>query len=242
MPPIEAVIAENEQLRGELAQRDLAIAALQKQLQWLQQKVFGGGKSEKLDEAQLRLKLEELEKEAAAEPARTVTYERRSRRAKPTEAPAERFKDLPIEETVVIEPEEVKAAPGDFEEISREETFEVDVHPPRLFKRLIVRPKYRHRIDRTRPPVIAPAPARPIEGGYASAGLLAWIVLSKYLEHQPLYRQEKMSARWGAALSRKTMADWVETVAFWLKPLYNHMRLNLLAGDYLQADDAARSA
>jgi hypothetical protein len=85
--------------------------------------------------------------------------------------------------------------------------------------------------------VVAPALARPIEGGYASAGLLAWVVLSKYIDHLPLYRQEKMSPRWGAYLSRKTMADWVETVADWLKPIYNHMRLSLLAGDYIQADE-----
>ena len=230
MPPIEAVIAENEQMRAELV-------VLREQIAWLKKQLYGGGKSEKLDEAQLRLKLEELEKEIATKPGQTVSHERRAPRAKPTEAAAERFKDLPVEETVVIEPDEVKAAPEDYEEISREETFEVDVHPPRLFKRLLVRPKYRHRIDRARPPMVAPAPARPIEGGYASAGLLAWIVLSKYVDHQPLYRQEKASARWGATLSRKTMSDWVETVADWLKPLYNHMRRSLLAGDYLQADE-----
>jgi transposase len=53
----------------------------------------------------------------------------------------------------------------------------------------------------------------------------------------PLYRQEKASARWGAALSRKTMADWVEAVAQWLKPIYHHMRRDLLDGGYVQADE-----
>lgn len=232
MPPIEIVIAENERLRAE-------VAVMRGQIAWLNKQLFGGGKSERFDPGQLGLGLEEPAKapEADAAATGTVTYERRAPRTKPTEAPAERFRDLPVKETVVIEPPEVQAEPEAFERIGQEETFEVDVVPPQLFKRLIVRPKYRRKDDRSHPPVVAPAPARPIEGGYASAGLLAWIVLGKYVDHQPLYRQEKMSARWGAALSRKTMADWVETVAFWLKPLYNHMRRDLLEGGYVQADE-----
>ena len=55
--------------------------------------------------------------------------------------------------------------------------------------------------------------------------------------HLPLYRQEKMSVRWGASISRKSMARWVEVVAKWLKPIYNRMREQLLAGDYIQADE-----
>nr|WP_309381385.1 transposase [Cerasicoccus frondis] len=82
-----------------------------------------------------------------------------------------------------------------------------------------MRPKYRRKADRSQPPVIAPAPSRVIEGGYASAGLLAWVTLGKYVQHMPLYRQEKASAMWGATISRKTIADWVETVAEWLEPL-----------------------
>lgn len=53
----------------------------------------------------------------------------------------------------------------------------------------------------------------------------------------PLYRQEKASAMWGAQLSRKTMSDWIEAVAEWLKPIYNYMRLELLTSGYLQADE-----
>ena len=101
----------------------------------------------------------------------------------------------------------MQADPELYERIGEEETFEVDVVPPRLFKRRLVRPKYRPRLDRTRPPLVAPAPARPVPGGYASAGLLAWITLSKYVDHQPLYRQEQLAARWGARLARQTMVD-----------------------------------
>ncbi len=100
-------------------------------------------------------------------------------------------------ETVEIVPEPVKQDPDLYERIGEERTFEIDVVPPKLVKREIVRPKYRHRLDRNRPPVLAAVPARVVPGGYASAGLIAWIVISKYVDHLPLYRQEQMSERWG---------------------------------------------
>lgn len=231
MPMSDTLHDEVQQLRQENV-------VLKEQVAWLQQKLFGTGKSERLDTAQLRLQLEELEKQLADAEPQTVSYERKQPKARKHEPPAERFKDLPIEETVIIEPEEVQAEPGAFEKISQEETFEVEIHPPKLFKRQIIRPKYRRKADRSQPPVIAPAPKRPLEGSYASAGLLAWVMLSKYVHHMPLYRQEKASLMWGARLSRKTMADWVEAVAQWLKPIYNYMRQELLDSGYVQADES----
>lgn len=76
-----------------------------------------------------------------------------------------------------------------------------------------------------------------VQGGYASAGLLAWIALSKYVDHQPLYRLEQQSARWGARVPRQTMADWIRITAEWLEPIYRQMYRRLLAGNYLQADE-----
>jgi transposase len=229
MPPAEKLFQENQELRQELGQLRAQVAYLQKQL-------FGGGKSERMDRAQLLLKLTELEKLTAKEAAtKTVTYERRAPRARPL--PAETFAQLPVTETIEIIPEAVKAEPERYERIGEERTFEVDVVPPKLIKREIVRPKYRLKDDRSVPPVLAPAPARPVSGGYASAGLLAWIAISKYVHHLPLYRLEQMSARWGAQISRQSMADWVEATAGWLQPLYHRMYLGLLAGGYLQADE-----
>ena len=109
--------------------------------------------------------------------------------------------------------------------------------PPQFFRREIVRPKYRHRLDRSRAPLLAPAPARVVPGGYVSAGLLAWMLTSKYCDHLPLYRQEKMLARWGAPISRQTMNDWVRLAAERLEPLHRRMRQELLAGGYIQADE-----
>jgi len=213
-------------------------AALRAQIAWLKQKVFGGAKSEKLDQAQLRFHLDELEKLAAKgeERIETITYERT--RAKQTRAvPAEAFAHLPVVETIEIVPAAVKAEPELYERIGEERTFEVDVIEPKLVKREIVRPKYRHKLDRSLAPLVAAAPARVITGGYASAGLLAWIAISKYVHHLPLYRLEQMSQRWGAQISRQSMSDWIEVTAAWLAPIYRHMHRGLLAGGYIQADE-----
>ena len=72
-----------------------------------------------------------------------------------------------MKETVIIEPEAVKADPSLYERIGEECTFEVDVIPPQLFKRQIVRPKYRHCLDRNRAPLLAPAQKRVVNGGDA---------------------------------------------------------------------------
>jgi hypothetical protein len=106
-----------------------------------------------------------------------------------------------------------------------------------MFKREIVRPKYRLRENRQAAPVVAAAPARVMNGGYASAGLVAWVLISKYLHHLPLARQEKMSSNWGARLSRQTMVDYVRVGAEWLEPIYKLMLASLLSGNYLQADE-----
>ena len=214
------------------------IAHLRTQIAWLKQQLFGPGKSETLDRAQLLLKLGELEKLAAAErPVETISYERPKGPGIPRTLPAENFAGLPVQETVELVPAAVQADPELYERIGEERTFEVDVTPPKLFKREIIRPKYRHRLDRNRAPLLAPAPARPVAGGYASAGLLAWIALSKYVDHLPLYRQERMSARWGATLTRQTMADWMALTAQWLEPIYRRMHHELLQGGYVQADE-----
>jgi len=214
-------------------------AALRAQIEWFKKQLFGPGKSEKLDRAQLLLKIEELEKFAAAadRPTETVTYERTKGPAQKRTLPAENFAHLPVKETIEIIPEPVRQDPDIYERIGEERTFEVDVIPPQLFKREIIRPKFKHRLDRNRAPLVAPAPARVAPGGYASAGLLAWVLISKYCDHLPLYRQEKMLARWGASISRQTMNDWVRLAADHLEPLYKWMRNDLLAGGYIQADE-----
>jgi transposase len=212
-------------------------AVLRAQLAWFKKRMFGGGKGEKLDAAQLKLNGVDEAREAVTERTEIITYERTKQKKEPRVTPAETFAHLPVTETVEIVPESVKQDPDLYERIGEERTFEVDVVPPKLVKREIVRPKFRHRLDRNRAPLLAAAPARVVPGGYASAGLIAWIVIGKYVDHLPLYRQEQMSARWGASIHRRTMCDWIEMAAMWLEPIYRHMHRALLASNYIQADE-----
>jgi transposase len=214
------------------------IAALRAQVAWLKQQLFGAGKSETLDRAQLLLQLGALEKlAAAARPTETIVYERPAGPAPKRTLPAESFAHLPVKETVEIIPEPVRADPSLYERIGEERTFEVDIVPPQLFKRAIVRPKFRHRLDRSRAPLVAPAPPRIAPGGFASAGLVAWALTAKYCDHLPLYRQEKMLGRWGAPISRQNLNDWVGAATALLEPLVKRMKRELLKSGYVQVDE-----
>lgn len=214
------------------------ITVLRRQIEWLKQKLFGPGQSEKLDRAQLLLQLGELEKLVAPErPTETITYERPAGPAPKRTLPAEAFAHLPVKETVEIVPEAVKQDPTLYEKIGEERTFEVDIIAPQLFKREIIRPKFRHCLDRNRAPLLAPAPKRVAVGGFASAGLIAWALTAKFCDHLPLYRQEKMLARWGAPISRQNLSDWVGAATELLEPLVKRMKQELLQGGYVQVDE-----
>jgi transposase len=83
----------------------------------------------------------------------------------------------------------------------------------------------------------AEAPAQAVEKGLAAEGLLAQVVVAKYADHLPLYRQERIYARHGVDLSVSTLADFVEQVARALEPIADEVRRQVLASRYLQTDD-----
>ena len=237
VPPIDQIVAEYPLMQQE-------IAALRTQVAWLKKQLFGSGKSEKLarlderERAQLQLQLSELEKLVPVErPTATITYERAAGAAPKRTLPAESFAHLPVQETVEIVPDEVKADPARYERIGEERTFEIDLIPPQPFKREIVRPKFRHRLNRACPPLLAPAPARVVMGGFASAGLIAWALTAKYCDHLPFYRQEKMLGRWQVPISRQNLSDWSGAATALLEALVKLMKQDLLQGGYVQVDE-----
>jgi transposase len=207
MPPAAELYAKVLSLKAE-------VSDLQAQVAWFQRQMFAGSRSEKLPaESPTQTKLGLPESPQWEAKTQAVGYERRAPAPEKRPLPAEVFAQLPVHETVEIIPDEVKAEPEAFEEISEERTFEVDILGPKLVKREFVRPKFRRKADREAAPVIAPAVPGPVAGGYASAGLLAHVVISKCQHHLPLYRIEAMSAQWGAELSRKMMVDWMRIAA-----------------------------
>jgi transposase len=233
----------------ELAMRNQALGAevksLKDEIQFLNDKVkyllkqLFGAKSEKIDPNQLTLLFEAQAQLAAAEESVLETEEAQPARRRAKRRPlAERLpEDLPVE-TVVIEPAEVQADPAAYRKIGEEVLVELDLVPARFFRRRIVRPKYVKLADRDQPPVMAPAPKRIIENSFASAGLLTAVLLGKYADHLPLYRQEQIfRSRHGVEISRKTMCDWVWSLAHQLAMIYESLRAEIRSSGYLQADE-----
>ena len=198
-----------------------------------------GRKSEKLERQieQLELKLEELETAKASRdsqfaPASELSQkpmvQRPARQALPEHLPRE---------VKTYEPK-VDACPdcgGHLRKLG-EDVSEVLEYVPARFRVLrYVRPKMScSSCERI---VQEPAPSRPIERGLAGPGLLAHVLVAKYCDHQPLYRQSEMYAREGVELERSTLADWVGATSRLLTPLVEAISRHVLATAKLHADD-----
>lgn len=94
---------------------------------------------------------------------------------------------------------------------------QLDVEPARFFVNRHIRPQYACRTCET--VTAAPIPAAVIDGGLASPGLHAWVLIQKYLNHLPLYRIEQISGRHGVPIARSTLAEWVGRLGVALQPL-----------------------
>lgn len=121
------------------------------------------------------------------------------------------------------------------EKIGEEVSEQLDVIPAKFIVRRHVRAKYccRH----CECVHSAPMPAQPIDKGLAAPGLLAQVVIGKYLDHLPLYRQESQFARMGVELSRSTLAGWLGQLQVLVEPLAGRLIEHLLAEELLHADE-----
>jgi transposase len=118
---------------------------------------------------------------------------------------------------------------------SREEM--LDIVPAVLRVRVIRRPRYGCRACEGAV-VQAPAPERPVTGGMASEALLAHVLVAKYADFLPLYRQAGIFARQGIDLDRSTLCDWVGRACWWLEPLWRLLRRHVMSSTRIFADDS----
>ena len=234
-----------QQLTAQLEQCQQALAVAQRENLLLRQKIDAlarrifGVSSEALDPAQLQLLLQMPELKPVENPPAPVMLETLKPMVavrKPRKAPR-LPENLPVVEEV-IDPEPVKEQPENWRCIGQEVSEQLDYEPGRFLRRRTIRRKYVHRTDTDAVPVIAPLPECLQERGLAAPGLLAHVLVSKYCDHLPLYRQEQIFAqRHKINLPRQTLARWVELAADWLKPIYEHIRTGVMAGGYLQVDE-----
>jgi transposase len=206
----------------------LRIAKLEHQLAGLLRHRFGST-SESLDQLQLRLEDEEIAAaEAVPPPDPTVTPKGVPKR-KPLPA------DLPRQETVLSPGDACSACGGRLKMLGQDVTEELDYLPGRFVVNRIVRP----RLACTCCEAIcqAPLPSRPIKRGRPGPGLLAHVLVAKYGDHLPLYRQSQSFEREGIDLDRSTLADWVGKSAALLEPLADAIGRHVFGGQAIFADD-----
>jgi transposase len=112
----------------------------------------------------------------------------------------------------------------------------LDYVPAQLRVKVIRRPRYGCRSCEGAV-TQAPAPERPIDGGLATEALLAHVLIGKYSDHLPLYRQSQILARQGITLDRSTLCNWVGRACWWLAPLHEVLLSTVLASPKVFADD-----
>jgi transposase len=229
---IAGLTAEVERLQAQAARYEHIIAQLRR--------LTFGKRSEQMDKDQLQLALEDLQQGAAEieaqeekdEPA-LKTRRTRERRTNRPSLPGH----LPRVD-VVIEPKST-ACPccaGAMHVIGEDVAERLDVIPAQYQVIVTHRPKYACRACEGKV-VQAPAPARLIEGGLPTERMVASVLVAKYADHTPLYRQAQGLARQDIEIDRSTLAFWTGYAAAELEPLWRFMRDQLLAGSRLFVDE-----
>jgi len=190
-----------------------------------------GAKSESADQLNLQLQLEEEETAAAMAPsadAQDASGDKANPKRKPLPP------DLPRQE-YVLSPGGTCACGGTLRAFSEDVTEELEYIPGRFVVNRFVRPRMACQdCDRI---VQAALPSRPIERGRPGPGLLAHVLVSKYADHCPLYRQSGIFEREGIDLERSTLADWIGRSARLLEPLADTIGRHVRSGRAIFADD-----
>lgn len=229
-------VAQLQQLVRDMAEavstREGEIDRLKMLIKQLQRMQFGK-RSERLDPDQLALALEDLgadigrvEESTPLPPPAAENHPRR--KPLPDHLPRE---DIIIDVDGLVCP----CCGGALHAIGENVSEMLDWVPAQLKVIRIVRPKYGCRSCQHI--AQASAPERPIAGGLATPGLLAQVLVAKYCDHLPLYRQSQIFARYGIELGRSTLAGWVGGASWWLEALHRRLSEHVFASDNLFADD-----
>lgn len=215
-------------------ERDQQINSLTFQVKEFKRLLFGS-KRERFapqnNPAQAMLPFEQ-QAEPAEVPTEQITYLRKKQKANQNHPGRMALPDhLPVEE-VLIEPEEGTEG---LDLIGKDITEELDMTPARLFIRRYIRPKYAKAGGEG--VLTAELPTRPIEKAMAGPGLLAQIMIDKFADHLPVYRQIQRFKREGVKLSSSTINGWQEQLCRLLEPLYDSLKSQVLGEGYLQVDE-----
>jgi transposase len=195
-----------------------------------------GTKSEKMVAKIEQLEFELEEDEATHAELEAFTERHEPERLKPRPARKPLPEHLPRElRTHLLDSDCCPDCGGALRQFGEDTSEQLEIVPETFFVIRHVRPKYTCTgCDRV---VEAFAPSRPIDRGLAAPNLLARVIVSKYGDHLPLYRQSEIFARQGVEISRSTLAGWVGAASDLLAPLVDAIQKHVLAGRKLHADD-----
>jgi transposase len=237
--PSDTLPDDPETLKAMLLAERLESDRLRQIIKELQRHRFGR-RAETLPEDQMLLGLEDVEQTAACNEAiadqvapaeRTARAERRrsNRGSLPAHLPR-------IESVVDIDDKTCPCCQGELHRIGEDKSERLDMVPAQFRVLVTIRPKYACRACEDGV-LQAPAPARLIEGGLPTEATVAQVLVSKYADHLPLYRQAQIYARQGVNLDRSTLADWVGHAAWHLRPLHERLLVKLRQMPRLFADE-----
>lgn len=247
-PKNETIEQENKRLKREILERDSTIeklilehdSAIQKlinELIALRRRMFGRSSERFVPEDPNQLSLafdgqESLPEEQEIEPEKTeVTYTRNKENKK--QAVRNAIPDSIRREEVVIEPENI---PEGAVRIGEEVTEKLEYTPGDVYVLRTVRPKYA--LPQDGGIRIADLPSQVLPRSNAGASLLAHLLVSKYQDHLPFYRQLEIFKRQKISLAASTVNGWFSDTVDLLKPLYETLKKEILSGDYIQIDES----
>lgn len=233
---------ENIRLRERTGSLEKEAKYLKEQLEALAQRLYGR-RSERFEDPNQKTLFDYIdwpegspEKEPEQEEFEKVEYKRRRRKKR---GPKPLPKNLPRDRVNLDPPEEDRICAccnKSMERVGEKVTEELEVKPPEFRVKQLVQGEWACP-DCMNGSIKVPLPPRPIEKGRPSPALLAYIIVSKYADHLPIYRQEQIFKRYGIELSRKTIDGWLGHLSGLLRPIVQSMRKWLLALSFLQSDD-----
>jgi len=243
------MIAAVEILEEKVRNRDEIIVRLEDQIRRMQQQMeemirrLYGRKSEKLDINQLLMDglILSADGEASAPDAPVVEVATEARPKKKSHGRRPLPDHLPRHEIIIPVPEEKKICPVTGEArpfLGYEESHKLEYIPETLRVNVYKREKYGSPMGAEEIGVVcAPVPASVVERCLADTGMLAHVAVSKFDDHLPLYRQERILLRQGVHVSRKTMADWLTAMGTGLSRLDRLIADQILASGVVLHDD-----
>src|SRR5437588_7604192 len=235
----DALPDDPETLKAMLLAERVQNEGLRQIIKGLQRHRFGR-RAETLPEDQMLLGLEDVEQDEADRAAQIDGSSPDGRQARGHKRRINRGAlpgHLPrIEIVVDIDDRTCPCCQGELHRIGEDKSERLDIVPAQFRVLVTRRPKYACRTCEDGV-VQAPAPARLIEGGLPTEATVAQVLVSKFADHLPLYRQAQIYARQGIALDRSTLADWVGRAAFLLRPVHERLLDRLKASSKLFADE-----